>query len=37
MELRYSDPAFLARAEVRMIVSCARDVELVIVPTQMRI
>lgn len=37
MELRCSDPTIVVRAEVRMIVSCVRDVELVIAPTQMRI
>ena len=37
MELRYSGPIILVRAEARMTVNCVRDVKLVTVPTRMRI
>jgi hypothetical protein len=37
MELRYSDPIILDRAEVRMTADYVRDVELAIVPARMKI
>lgn len=37
MELRYSDPVILVRAEDHTIVNCVKDVRLTIAPIPLRI